>query len=318
MAKTAYVGAKKEIAFSKETTIGTPVSTAAGDWQPHLNFDFKPVVEKVKDEPGLGRIEQTLDSDVVKRHSSGKVNLRLTKEFIGKVLVMIFGKAPSSSGSGPYTHEFTIQNTNNHVSYTVTVKDPIKGVLRYPYAMLKEANFDFAPDKIPTVALGMEASKEEGTSATPSYSTTDAYFLPQHISVKFADSLAGLDAAEAFDVAQLQFNAMKNVDKYFNLGNEAPQNIPNQRMGFGGSVNSLYADSFLRDWAHNKVQKAMRINITNGTESIKFEFPKVSFEEWADESDNNAYMKNSVQFFAQYDFTNGLGTAQLVNSIASY
>ena len=318
MAKVAYVGAKKEIAFTKETVAGTAVNHAAGDWQPHEGFDMKPIVTKVKDEPGMGRIEKTLNSSIVQTHSSGTATFRLTKEFAGDILNMIFGKAPTTTGSGTYTHAYTIQNTNNHVSYTTTVKDPIKGMIRYPYTILNEASFTFEVDKYPMVQLQLEAGQEQSATGTSSYSTTDEYFKPQHIIIKLANNLAGLTGASAYDVHKLELQVIKEVDKYFKLGSTNPDNIHNQRMGFGGTLTNLYGDTELRDLAHTDTKKAMSILVSNGTDSIEFKFPQVAFEEWSDDGDNNARLLNSVNFFPEYSLTDGLATATLINSVSSY
>lgn len=318
MSQTAYVGAIKEIAFSKETVAGTPVAHATGHWQPHETFDIKPVVVKIKDEPGMGRIEETLDSVIVQTHSSGTATVRMTKEFMGTVLNMIFGRAPTTTGAGPFTHAYTVRNTNDHLSYTTTVKDPIKGMVRYAYTVLNEAQLTFEVDKFPMIQLQLEAGQEVSATGTPAYSTTDEKFLPQHVSIKVAANLAGLAAAPVLDVNKFELTAAKKVDKYFKLGSTNPDNIHNQRMGFAGTLTNLYRTSQLRDLAYSNTKQAMSVLVSNGTDSVEFRFPRVSFEEWGDDGDNNTRLMNSVNFFPEYTSADGLATATLINAVSTY
>ena len=318
-----YVGARKEIALTKETTRGTATPYAAGDWQPHEGFDFAPMVEKMRDERAKGRIEQVVKSYIHKRSSEGSIPLAVTKDFIGDIMNMIFGQAPTTTGpSGSiYTHSWTVKNSNRHQSYSIHVKDPVAGMLKYALGMLNEAAFELSVDNYARVKLGMMASKEEtGVAGTPSYSTDYEYpiWMPQEITYKIAANVAGLAAETARDVNSLPFTVSKNTAKRFGLGQEEPIDIINQRLAVGGSITTVYDDLELRQLAHARATRALQIKFTDSTTILTLTFPQVAFEEWNDDEDNNAYMNNTVAWFAQMDDTEGLMTATLENIISIY
>lgn len=321
-----YVGARKEIAFSKESTRGTAEDYSNGDWQPHDGVDFGPMVDKVRDERSLGRIEDINHSAVIQESSEGNVNLYLTKSFAGHIINMITGKAPSTSGpSGSiYTHTWSgIQNDNQHQSYTLHIKDNIKGFLKYPLVMLNQAVFNFAVDAIPNVQLGLMGGKEAaGTPGTPAYDTTyeTDFFLPQHMEVYFADAVTGLDAADEIALQSAQITFSKNTAKEYALGQTSPVDVVNQLFGVGIQIEQTYENTMLRDWAHTNTHKAMRLVMDDGNGTVlTIDFGKVGFEDWNDSDDRAAYQTNSIAIFGERDNSDGmLNSITLANEISSY
>jgi hypothetical protein len=316
----SYIGAKREIAFTKEVVRGDAAEYGVGDWQPHLGYSVKPVTEKIKDAPAMGRIEGPLGSSVIKKRSEGDIPLRLTKEFIGHIFNMLFGQEPTTTGAGPYNHKWTVKNDNNHVSYTITTKDPIKGFNKFPLNLANEIVLDLKTDDraLATIRV-MGGAEESATPGVTTYSVTDEYFLPKHISVKFADTVAGLAAAVAEEMESATVTAAKNVAADYSLGFESPVNIYNQKLGVGIALTSHYEDSRLRDWANTNTNKAMEVKFEDGSGVVaKLTFPKVSFEAWTDTNDVTAQLKNSVAVFAELDLAEGLVTGEVTNGVASY
>lgn len=315
---TPYVGARKEIALTKESTRGTAASHAAGDWQPHLGHDYKPMVEKVKDDPAMGRIEDNIDHEVIHRSSEGPIPLRLTKDFLVDLNNLIFGAepTPSSLGGGLYQRDYTVQNDNQHQSYTVTVKDPIAGMKRYPLGMLNTADIEFNVDAIATATLNMMGGAEEAASGTPAYDTTysPAFFVPTQLEIKIDDvGTTDFSSTQETFFSNLTMSVNKNTLKEWALGKEEPADVLNQRFGLGLALEQTYEDTTLRDYAHNRVKKAMQILITDGTHYWQIQLGQVAFEDWSDTNDNNAYLKNTVAVFAERNNTNGTITATVVN-----
>lgn len=320
-----YVGARKEIAFTKETVRGTKATAQAGDWQPHEGFDFRPVVSKIKDEAAVGHIAATLNSHLHQKSSEGSIPMRFTKDFVGHIMNLIAGKAPDSSTDigDTYRHEWNVKNTNRHLSYTLTVFDPIKGFLAYALGMLNEVSFEFNTDAIAKANLGMIGGAEEVASGVTNtaYSTQYEYpfFMPQHITVKIADDLAGLAAATALDISGVPFTVSKNAAKRFKLGSENVADNINQRWGAGGTLEGVYDTDYFRGLAHANVKKALGIYFDDGQgNKVEFEFPRVTFEDWSHDTDNNAYMKNTVAWFAELDTAEGLCNMAVENLVSSY
>lgn len=314
-----YVGARKEIAFTPESVRGTSETHAAGDWQPHLGFDFKAMVDKVKDDPAMGRIEDNIDHEVVHRSSGGGVPLRLTKQFLPNLFAMIFGHqpTPSSLGGGLYQRDYVVQNNNQHQAFTVTVKDPIAGMKKYALGMLNTAGFEFNLDEITKATLDIQAGKEEAGTGTPAYDTSYdvAFFMPTQIEFKFADDVAGLAAASETYLSNLSLQVNKNAIKEYALGEEGPIDVVNQRFGLAGSLEMTYETTVLRDYAHNRTKKAVQIKLTDADGVyVQIQLPQVGFEDWSEGNDNNAYLKNTIAFFAERNNTSGMALATVVNT----
>lgn len=320
-----YVGARKEIAFTKESVRGTKATAVSGNWQPHEGFDFKPMVTKIRDEAAVGHIGDILNSHLHQISSEGSVPMRFTKDFVGHLFNMMMGQVPTTTslGGGFYRHVWSLKNTNRHVSYTITVFDPVRGFLAYPLGIGNEFSFEFNTESIAKVALGLLAGAEEvavGVSST-GYDTIYEYpfFMPQHITAKIADTLAGLDAASALDVEGLPLTVAKNAAKRFKLGQAQVADNINQRFGSAGTIEAVYDKDYFRALAHANVKKALGIYFDDGEgNKVEFEWPRVTFEDWSSTEDNNAWMKNSTPWFAELSTSEGMFQVAVENKVSSY
>lgn len=319
-----YVGARAEIGFAKEASRGVAVAPSSGKWQPHEGYDFKPMVEKVKDEAAIGHIASTLNTYLHRLSSEGAVPMRLVKDFIGDLCNMIMGQTPTTTslGGGKYRHVWTLLNSNRHLTYTIQTYDPVKGYLAYPLAVLVDCAFELNIGGMAKVTPSFFAGAEEvGTATSRTYSNTYEYpiFMPNDINVYIADDLTGLDAASALDIEESPFTIGKNAAKRFRLGSLAVVDNVNQRFNAAGTLKGAYsAGSALRTLAHSDVHKAMRIEAKDTDATLKFDFAKCSFEDWSKDPALADYMKNGCAWTAELDTTDGLLQITLENDIASY
>lgn len=319
-AELAYVGARKEIAFSKEAIRGTFPSVAAGDWVAHEGFTFNPMIEKVKDEQARGRIEQTSGASIIRKWGEGDVPMFLGKEFVGDAMNMVFGQAPISSGGPTFTHNWGLLNSNQHLSYGVTVKDPIAGFKQYALSMLNEATFEFGRDDYVKLAMNHIADQEQTSSETQtSYSVTEEFFIPQHLTLFTTDSYGNIDAAPGIKIADGSLAITKNVVQYWAHGQVNPCDIINQRTAVGGSLTLIYENTDFRDLGLNDTAKALRIRLDDGAGVVlDIDLPEVQFENWNDSEDNEAFMNNEIEFFGIRNDSDGLILAELQNEVSSY
>lgn len=320
-----YVGARREIAFSLESVRGTRVAPSAGDWQPHMDHTIRPIIEKYKDMPASGNIAELSNSALLRSHLEGDVPLRLTKDFIGDAINMALGKTPDTTGSAPnYTHDWdNFANTNAPVSYSVTCLDPVAGTFAGTQGTPTGMTFDFNRDSAAMLTLNAFKATYSGnvTVDAPAYATDFEYpfFMPQHLKVKDAADVAGLTGATAYDIASGQLQIEKNTEVHFDHGNLSATRIIPQRMAIGGSLTSVYVSTKFRDYAHANTKRALQFIFDDGDGSeLTITLPKVGFEDWNDNASSDAYIQDSVVFFAENHLTNGLINVELKNKIASY
>ncbi len=84
----------------------------------------------------------------------------------------------------------------------------------------------------------------------------------------------------------------------------------------GGTLESVYDDTTLRDLAHTDVNKALELKFDDTDDNVlTLTVPRVSFEEWNDTEDINVVMTNTIAWF--FERESGLA-ATLTNKISSY
>jgi len=264
---TVYIGAKKEIALSKETTRGTLVSASAGDWIPHNGFGFSPLTEKVQRTPGMGHISTSREEEYIREYTAGSLPMDLSVEVAGDVANLIMGQAPDSDtpAGDYYVHAWTLANNNEHVSYTASVVDPIYGDWRAARTMLNTAALSIVPDAYVTCDLDLMAQKAADTTLSPSYSTTNEFYKPQQVVVKFADAYGDLDAASETQLTNFNITINKNCDYVWVSGDTEPKDIVNQRIEVTGDFELPYESSTFRALGLGDGIKAMQMTLTHGS-----------------------------------------------------
>lgn len=317
---TVYIGAKKEIALTKETTRGTLVAAGAGDWIPHNGFGFNPLTEKVQRTPGMGHISESREEEYIREYSAGSLPLDLSVEFAGDLTNMIMGQAPDTStpDGDYYDHVWSLANNNEHVSYTASVVDPIYGDWRAARTMLNSANLTIVPDAYVTCELDLMAQKAADTSLTPSYSTTNEFFKPQQVEVKFADTYAGLGAASETQLTNLNITVNKNCEYVWVSGDTEPKDIVNQRIAVSGDFELPYESTTFRALGLGDGIKAMQLSLTHGSYVFTIKLPAVTFNSWNDGEDVASYMPETISFMAHHDDTSGLIVMEVTDKTASH
>lgn len=324
--ETKYVGARKEIGFAKETTRGTVVDPASGGWKPHEDFDFSPKVNKAAITSASGSIADREGAEIVQEWAEGSIPMLAAVEFMGDLANMIAGKAPDTSasvGGGYYQHDWDALisngNANRHVSYTVTIKDPIAGGKQHALAMLNTFSLEAGVDDFVKLALNMIAKKEASATVNPTYSTTDSYFKPSALQWFVASTYAGLTGATALPTSNISVNGNKNAVPVFAHGSTQPEDIINQRLGFNGSFTLPYTNTTLRDYGLSDNYGALRLKLVRGTYVFQITFPSVDFSDWNHDPNREQFMPNTVTFNANYkDKTNGFCKIQVIDTASSH
>lgn len=311
-----YVGALKEVALSLENIRGEVEAHKTGDWQPHLGYDFGPKIERSNENSGKGRIEEISDSVIVKEWSEGGIPLYITKLNAKTIFHNIFGKLPSGIGEPIDPYVFSLQNDNNHDTFTVTTYDPINGIKVYSFGSADTIEFDLVSDSYSKATLGMKAGKESTGSGTPAYATDDHIYTPSEVTVKIADSYDDIESAEEIYCQNVKLTVAKNVEQKFVLGSTEPYNNINQRIGITGDFTKMYEDDTFRTLGLSDAIRALRIKLSYGIYYYaQIDLPSVKFQDWNDGEDLDAYMEETYGFVAQKVMSYPLISGKVVDSI---
>lgn len=317
---TKFVGRKGQLGVAIEATRGTPVSPTF--WIPWSTMSFFERTETAREEQGLGVIADSDSKYVTQRMGEGEVEAQIYDKAMGVILTGIAGASPSTGGSNPYTHTYTLSNTNTHKSVSLYWKDSDRSDM-YPLGMISSYQLSVEPAGLVQHTIGfMSKSARDWTSQTPAYTSLGAKWLHQHVGVKLAAAVGSLAAASPISVKSLELNITKNTIFDSVVGTVEPEDILNQQFSVEGSIElNLESDTY-RDLMLDGTYRAMEIKLNGGTSSIlTIQMPRVDFNEWEPDYTLNEIAKQTIQFKANYDAANALdiiSTLTLVNAQVSY
>jgi hypothetical protein len=322
----SFIGRKIEIGIAKETTRGT--AAAPSYWLAKMNATIDEKFEGVVDENSIGVIEDAQDFKITKKWAEGEIGGKLTDRSFGLFLLAALGTVASSTKSGEsavYEHAYSVQQDTQHDTLTLEMKNPNEQ-LAFANGALSSLGIKAELGNFVEFTANVMAKAGAAATSTPSYTAENA-FLAKDVNVKFATNLAGLGAASAIKVKNVELSIEKNLESDDVLGSIAPNDFLNKQFTITGAIELLYDATTYKALALAGTQRAMRIAITDtavtiGTGSnptITIDLAKVKLTEWAKTSDNNELIKETLTFKAFYSTADSkMLNLQLVNTVAGY
>lgn len=319
---TKFAGRRGTLAVAIESTRGTPPASAAFFWVPNVTMSFKDTTETAREEQGQGVLADSDSNYVVMKMGEGDVEAQLYDKALGVILAGVLGASPVTTGSNPYTHTYTLSNSNQGKSVSLYWKDPDRSDM-FPLGMVNSFNVSVEPNGIVNYTVGfMSKTAREWTSLTSDFTSLGSKFLHQHVQVRLADTIGGLSAATAISLKNLDLTINRNTTYDSVMGTVEPEDILNQQLSVEGSLNLNLEDDTYRDYMLNGTYKAMEVKFLRSSSStLTFQFPRVDFTEWEPDYTLNEIAKQSVNFKANYDQANALdiiSSAVLINTQVSY
>lgn len=317
---TKFVSRRGTLGLAIESTRGTAV--APTHWVPWAEMTFFERVETARENQGLGVIADSDSNYVTIRMGEGEVNSQLYDKAMGVILTGIAGAAPSTAGSDPYTHTYTLSNTNQHKSLSLYWEDPDRKLI-FPLTMISSYQLSVEPAGLVNHTIGfMSKNADDFTDQTPSFTSLGSKWLHQHVSVKVAANVGALSAATPISVKNLELNINKNTVFDSVIGTVEPEDILNQQFSVEGSLNLNFEDDTYKDLMLDNTYRAMEIKLNGGSSSqLTLQFPRVDFTEWEPDYSLDEIAKQTIQFKANYDKANALdivSTIELINAQSSY
>lgn len=315
---TKFAGRRGKLGIAVEATRGTPVSPTF--WVPDSTMSFKDTVEEAREEQGFGVIADSDSKYIVMKMGEGDVEAQLYDTALGAILTGVIGSSPVTTGSNPYTHTYTLTQTNQAKSLSLYWTDPDRSDL-YPLAMVDSFNISVEPSGIVSYTIGFKSKTgREWTSQTSSYTTLGNKFLHQHLQFKLAATVGALSAATAISLKSFDLTISKNTMFDSVMGTVEPEDILNQQFSVEGSLNLNLEDDTYRDYMLNGTYRAMDVTLNrSASSSLQLQFPRVDFSSWEPDYTLNEIAKQSINFKANYDAANALdiiSTCILINTNA--
>lgn len=319
-----FIGSRVDLGIGKETVRGTAV--APGYWLRPSEFSVDERVIKSLDESSRNLIEDSIDSQVVGKFAEGSFSLPVRDKSFGLLLLSMFGSvADATVETGVYDHTYSVQQSNQHQSLSVHLKEPNTGK-DYALAMLTEMEFAVELEKHAMAKFGFRSKGGTSFSRTATY-VSENIFLPTMGDVRFAANLAGLGAASAIKIRQVSLKVSKNVEDDRALGDANQQDILNRQFQVEGEITLVYDDQSYVTNLNGNTAQALRVDLTNtgvtiGSTSnprVRFELAKVLLEEVSRSFGKGDIVLQTLKFKGFYsESDSSMISAVLRNTVASY
>jgi hypothetical protein len=285
-------------------------------------MSFSDKIESANETQGLGNIADQDSFFVLTRMAEGDVDAQLYDRGIGYILTSLLGAVPVTSGSNPYTHVFSLSQSNLAKTLTLYWKDPDRSYA-FPNSVVDSWKVSVAPNGLVEFTTHFKAKgADDFLGQTPDYTTVGSKFTHQHLQFRLAANIAGLAAAVPISLKNFEINFNRNAIFDTVIGTAEPEDILSKELSIEGSLNLNLEDDVYRNYMLAGTYKSMEIKLfASASSSLTIQLPRVSFSEWEPDFALNDIAKQKINFKANYDAANALqivSTATLINTKVSY
>lgn len=317
---TKFVARRGSLGIAIEATKGVPIVPSY--WCPYVTMSFFDRAEVVAETQGMGNIADQDSVYVTMVMGEGDVEAQLYDSALGYILSSLLGAKPVTSGGGPYTHTFTMSQTNVPQTLSLYWSDPDRDYI-FPNAVVESLKVAIQPNGIVAYTVHFKSKRaRQWTHQTPSFTSLGTKFLHQHLIAKLATTTGGLGAATAVSLKGLNLTINRKTIFDSVIGTVEPEDVLSQEISVEGDLLLNLEDDTYRNFMLGGSYRALELKLlASATSSLDLVFPRVSFTEWEPELKNAEIAKQKINIKANYDSANALdiiSTAVLINSKVSY
>ena len=317
---TKFVGRRGTLGLAIEATKGTPVVPSY--WLPYVTMSFFDRTETASESQGMGNIADQDSFYVTMVMGEGDIESQLYDQALGYILSSLLGAKPVTTGTNPYTHTFTLSNTNIPQTLSLYWTDPDRDYL-FPQAVVESLKMSVSPAGIVSWTIHFKSKTARSwTHQVPSFTTLGSKFLHQHLVTKLAANTAGLAAASAISLKNLELTIDRKTIFDTVMGTVEPEDILSQPISVEGTLQLNLEDDTYRNLMLAGTYKALEIKLlASSNSSLDLQFPRVNFQAWEPDYKLDAIAQQKINFKANYDSANAaaiISTAVLINQKSSY
>jgi hypothetical protein len=319
-----FIGRDLAVGIGKETSRGVGVTPT--HWLSVTNFSYFDRAVKARSTASTGGIWGGDQSYVARKYAEGEIECELDDKSFGLIAHATFGSSSSASYNGAYKHSYTLLNSAEHPSLSISTSDPNSDNI-FEMSMVDTLTMNFTPEALVTYTVGFKSKSSASSSVTASYPANNK-FLGRQLSVYVASDTSGLDAATKLTLESATLNITKNTDYYNVVGSVQPSDINNKLFTITGEMTISFENNTYRDYMLDGTYKAVRFDLVNddvtiGTTnpSFRLDLSKVDFDAWDVDYSLDEIVMQTINFTALYDLggnDNLINDCYVVNEIASY
>lgn len=317
------IGRQVAVGIGREATRGT--ADAIDYWLPWMEATIETRIERALNESSIARIEDSDGADIVSKWGEGTIKGKMKDESFGLLLLSLFGAdTPSLVEAGVYDHLYSVDQTVQHDSLTIAVKDSNLDEC-YPNAVIDNIKLDAELGNYVMMEAAFMSKPDESDSNTVSISA-ERDFVPQMCEFKHASAQAGLDGASAVSIRNFSMEIQSNVMREDVLGSVSPNDILNQQFIVEGSVTLIHNGTTFEDLQNNDTYQALRFDITHtdtiGAASnprLRIDLYRAKIFDYERSLSQNEIIEESFSFKAYYSIADSkMIDLTLRNEVASY
>lgn len=317
------IGREIEFGIATEATRGS-VEAVADKWMRKVEANVVERAVHALDETTRGRLEDGEGRRVVQKFAEGEISGIVHADVIGWMLSNIYGVVVSSNVAGSvYSHIFTLKQDIQHQSLTLFAKDGAVQQLVFSNAMINTLEINATLEDYVRFTSSFIASVATDNADTPSYDT-EYDFVAKDITVKIADSEAGLAGATASKVKDLSVRFDQGLIRDHVVGSETPDDIYNSRLMIEGNFTLNFSDETFKDLYLGDDAKYMSITIQGDADlgsgnnpTITILLNKVQFMDWNRSGGANDLTTEPITFRAFYNPTDSQQSKVTVQNLTS-
>ncbi len=319
------VGREIEFGLATEAVRGTAEATA-DKWMRKVTANVVERATHAVDEATRGRLEDGEGRRVVQKYIEGEVEGILHADVLGWFLSNIYGVVVTTTVSGSVkSHAFSLGQNIQHPSLTLFAKDGAVQQATFSNAMLNTFEISAAIDDYVRFNASFIASVAAANSSSPSYDT-EYDFIAKDITIKMADSEAGLAAASAIKAKDVTITWDQGVIRDHVVGSYTPDDNYNARLMIEGSFTVNLSDTVYKALYLADTAKYMSITIEGDADlgsgnhpTITLILNKAQIMEWNRAGGPNELVTEPISFRAFYNKTDAeQSTITVKNLTASY
>lgn len=311
-------GYKGQVVIDFETTFGADPASVNGLGMPINSWDVKASrsLNTAQTITGTRNPVQPFQGNTT---VEGNAVVPVDLIAFGWWLKAMFG-APTTTGTGPYTHKFKIGDTQpSLVAEKVFDFATSKSYIKQNGVKISSLEITFGGDGELVANLGIVGAKEAAPSDTAYDATVTTVSLNRVNNFQAAILEGGSSIATITDLT-IRVDFGLDTETRAIGGGGVLGDIPEGLVAVSGSLTALYTDNTLLAKASAITESSIAVTMTNSTHSLKLEVPEL-FYQWSTPGITGPQgVRQEMEFQGFYNNGSDASAivATLINAVASY
>lgn len=319
------IGRQLEVGLSVEATRGTAPANAEV-WEKNTTASITEKAEHAEDDSVHGGLADMDGRRCVKQWVEGNLEGIVHANSIGYLLYNLYGNISTKFDTGVGDHTFTLEESIVHPSLSIYAKDGLVQQSVFQNGMVNSLEITAEVDNYVRYVASFMAKNAIANASSPSYSA-DLDFVGKDVSIKLADTEAGLSSAVAVPIKSLGITWETGLINDFVLGSINPGDVYNGKMSITGKITKNFTDETFKDLFLNGTYKYAEITILGDTNIpttstkpyIKITLNKMAITAWDRSGGADELVVEELEFKGYYNLTdNEQSKVDLKNGVAEY